>query len=83
VQIKNRLDELLFKSVRTRLARLLLKLSDQLGEESAEGRVIKIRLTHQDISDYVYAIKMNADNKVASMTKVWNAPWAMKELGWM
>ena len=27
------------------------------------------------------AIKFDA--KVAHMTKVWNAPWAMKELGWM
>jgi len=26
---------------------------------------------------------MNGDDKVARMTKVWNAPWAMKELGWM
>ena len=32
---------------------------------------------------YVYALTMNGDDKVARMTKVWNAPWAMKELGWM
>ena len=34
-------------------------------------------------SDYVYVLKMNDENKVARMIKVWNAPWAMKELGWM
>ena len=34
-------------------------------------------------TDYVYAIKMNDEGKVASMTKIWNAPWAMRELGWM
>ena len=34
-------------------------------------------------TDYVYVLTMNADNKLASMTKVWNAPWALKELGWM
>ena len=33
-------------------------------------------------SDYVYSLKMNADGKVEAMTKIWNAPWAMKELGW-
>ena len=33
-------------------------------------------------SHYVYAITMNADDKVSRMTKVWNAPWALKELGW-
>jgi len=25
---------------------------------------------------------MNGDDKIARMCKVWNAPWAMKELGW-
>ena len=32
---------------------------------------------------YVYVLTMNADDKVKSMTKIWNAPWAMRELGWM
>ena len=34
-------------------------------------------------SDYVYAIKMDADDKICAMTKIWNAPWAMRELGWL
>lgn len=34
-------------------------------------------------SHYVYVLTMNDDNKIARMIKVWNAPWAMKELGWM
>lgn len=34
-------------------------------------------------SDYVYVLSMGADNKVERMVKIWNAPWAMKELGWM
>jgi hypothetical protein len=38
------------------------------------------RETH---TDYVYVLKMNDENKLADMVKVWNAPWAMKELGWM
>ena len=33
-------------------------------------------------SHYVYVVKMSPNNKVESMTKIWNAPWAMKELGW-
>ena len=34
------------------------------------------------VSDYVYV--MNFDNgKINHMTKIWNAPWAMRELGWM
>lgn len=34
-------------------------------------------------TDYVYVLEMNSDGKVSAMTKIWNAPWAMKELGWM
>lgn len=34
-------------------------------------------------SHYVYAITINEGNKVSHMVKVWNAPWALKELGWM
>ena len=33
-------------------------------------------------SHYVYVLQMDADDKVAHMTKVWNAPWALAELGW-
>lgn len=32
---------------------------------------------------YVYVLKMGKDAKVSHMSKVWNAPWAMKELGWI
>jgi hypothetical protein len=32
---------------------------------------------------YVYVLEMDGDDKVAHMTKIWNAPWAMRELGWM
>lgn len=34
-------------------------------------------------TDYVYAIKMNHEDKVESMTKIWNSSWALRELGWM
>ena len=34
-------------------------------------------------SHYVYVLKMNSNDKIDGMQKVWNAPWAMRELGWM
>ena len=34
-------------------------------------------------SHYVYILSMDTDNKVKNMVKVWNAPWAFKEIGWM
>ncbi len=33
-------------------------------------------------SHYVYAVSVNDDNKVSHVTKIWNAPWALGELGW-
>jgi len=34
-------------------------------------------------SHYVYIVKMNSNSKVSNMVKVWNAPWAMRALGWI
>lgn len=34
-------------------------------------------------SHYVYILDMSENDKVASMIKVWNAPWAMRGLGWI
>ena len=34
-------------------------------------------------SHYVYVLEMDAEDKVARMTKIWNAHWAMRELGWL
>jgi hypothetical protein len=40
--------------------------------------------THkQTKTHYVYVLTMNSDDRVEKMCKVWNAPWAMRELGWM
>lgn len=33
-------------------------------------------------SHYVYVLTMDADGKVSHMVKIWNAPWALRELGW-
>ena len=52
------------------------------GTHSGEGGPIpptnKTTNTH-----YVYAFKMNDEGKIESMTKIWNASWALRELGWM
>ena len=34
-------------------------------------------------SHYVYVVRMSDNDKVASMTKIWNASWAMRGLGWI
>lgn len=36
----------------------------------------------QTSTHYVYAITLDDDDKVSHMVKIWNAPWALNELGW-
>ena len=33
-------------------------------------------------SHYVYLLKMNDEDLVQGVTKVWNSGWALGELGW-
>jgi predicted ester cyclase len=35
----------------------------------------------RESADYVYAMEF-ADGKISHMTKIWNAGWSMRELGW-
>ena len=51
------------------------------GTHSGEGGPVPA--TGQSTSsEYVYVLEMDADGKISSMTKIWNASWAMQELGW-
>lgn len=51
------------------------------GKHVGEGGPVEA--TGQETnSHYVYVLKMDAEGKVSHMTKVWNAPWALTELGW-
>lgn len=36
----------------------------------------------QTMTHYVYVIEMNQAGKIIKVTKIWNLPWAMMELGW-
>ncbi|NIR50905.1 Crp/Fnr family transcriptional regulator [candidate division KSB1 bacterium] len=55
ITIENRLDELLFQDIPTRLARLLLRLSREYPRERDCGVQIDLRLTQQEIADLIGA----------------------------
>ena len=50
------------------------------GTHSAEGGPMP-PTGKRTRSDYVYVMDFE-DGKIKHMTKIWNAGWAMKELGW-
>ena len=52
-EIENRLEDLLFKDVPTRLARLIIKLAEDHGVSSGDVVKIPLKLTHQDLADLV------------------------------
>ena len=52
-EIENKLEDLLFKDVPTRLARLICKLADEHGVQSENSIKIALKLTHQDLADLV------------------------------
>ena len=37
----------------------------------------------QTNTDYVYVLTLDENDLISSMVKVWNAPWALGELGWV
>jgi hypothetical protein len=51
------------------------------GTHTGEGPVPPTNKTTN--TDYVYAFKMNDEGKIVHFTKIWNASWALRELGWM
>lgn len=51
------------------------------GHHSGEGGPVPP--TNREMkSDYVFVLFMNGDDRVERMVKIWNAAWAMKQLGW-
>jgi len=52
------------------------------GKHTGEGGPVP-PTSMETASHYVYALQMNEESKVRHMIKVWNAPWAMRELGWV
>lgn len=56
-KIENRVEDLVFKDVPARLARLLLDLAKDYGKESPDGIFLQIKLTHQEMANLIGSIR--------------------------
>ena len=56
-QIENKLEDLLFRDVPSRLARLLLRLAEKHLREKKHGDRINIKLTQQEMANLIWAIR--------------------------
>ena len=59
------IESLLHREVSTRLATLLLNLSDRFGEDDGTGTMLDVRLTHQDLANMIASTR-EAVSKVMS-----------------
>lgn len=59
------IESLLHREVSTRLATLLLNLSERLGEEDGDGVTLGVRLTHQELANMIASTR-EAVSKVMS-----------------
>lgn len=64
-----RLEELLFKDVPTRLARVLLRLAEEHGAETPEGLLIDLPLTHQDLAELIGATRETTSLTLSQFAK--------------
>lgn len=52
-EVEKRMENYLFHGVRERLANLLIKLSDDFGIKDARGKMLRIKITHQDLANTI------------------------------
>jgi hypothetical protein len=52
-----------------------------IGTHNGEGGPVP-PTNKQTNSHYVYVLTLDENDLISSMVKVWNAPWALAELGW-
>lgn len=57
--VQHKLEDMAFKDLPTRLARVLLHLAETHGHHTPQGLQIDCRLTHQDLADLIGATRTN------------------------
>ena len=68
-EVQVRLEELLFKDVPTRLARVLLRLAEEHGESTSEGVLIDLPLTHQELAELIGSTRETTSLTLSAFTR--------------
>jgi len=58
-EIEQKLEDLVFKDIPTRLSRQLLKLIEEHGERTPEGVQIDFKITHKELADMIGSAREN------------------------
>ncbi|HSG05402.1 MAG TPA: Crp/Fnr family transcriptional regulator, partial [Nitrospiria bacterium] len=52
-KIENRVENLVFRDVPFRLAKILIQLSEDVGVKDARGILFRVKITHQDLASLI------------------------------
>ena len=66
-RVERRLRSLLFRNNRDRLSHLLIELSEQYGNPTADGIELSIRLSHQDLASIIGATRETVTTLLGEM----------------
>ncbi len=66
---RTKLENMVFMEVRARLAGALVKLARDFGRRDKQGTLIAVRLTHQDLADYIGASRETVSLTLGQMRK--------------
>lgn len=61
-QAESQIEDLVFRSVPARVAHLILKLAQDHGHVGPKGITVRLRLTHQDVANFVGATRETVTN---------------------
>jgi CRP-like cAMP-binding protein len=56
-RIESRVEDLVFRDVPSRLAHLLIQLSEEYGKTTPEGIFLDIKITHQEMANLIGSIR--------------------------
>jgi CRP/FNR family cyclic AMP-dependent transcriptional regulator len=68
-KIENKLLDLLYSSVEERLAKTLIHLLDDFGIPDGDAYILKVKLTHQDLSELIASTRETTTTTLNSLKK--------------
>lgn len=68
-RIENRLENMIFQDVKSRLMSALRGLAREYGEDTQSGRMVKIRLSHQEIANLIGASRETVTTELNSLKR--------------
>ena len=68
-EVQNRLEDLLFKGVNSRLSHTLIRLSEEYGDSDSEGIKIRFKMTHQELANLIGATRETTSLALGELEK--------------